>query len=99
MFALQMFAHKKEALSDYLYKTILGHKVTENINNVKLPNSFKVPGLPKLNAPQVNAVRAALQQSLCLIQGPPGTGKTVTSAAIVYHLIHLGNKKKRPILV
>lgn len=31
-----------------------------------------------------------LQKPLALIQGPPGTGKTVTSAALVYHLVAQG---------
>ncbi|XP_019097513.1 PREDICTED: regulator of nonsense transcripts 1 homolog [Camelina sativa] len=51
-----------------------------------LPRRFGVPGLPELNASQVNAAKSVLQKPISLIQGPPGTGKTVTSAAIVYHM-------------
>lgn len=64
--------------------------------DIKLPEELTVPGLPQLNFYQQEAVRRALTDPLCLIQGPPGTGKTVTSAAIVYHLVH---QAKRQVLV
>lgn len=51
---------------------------------------FSVPTLPDLNHSQLAALKAVLTAPLSLIQGPPGTGKTVTSAAIVYHLVQVG---------
>ncbi|ADM12486.1 putative DNA helicase [Encephalitozoon intestinalis ATCC 50506] len=54
---------------------------------------FPVPDLPRLNASQEIAVRAALGRKVTLIQGPPGTGKTLVSSAIVYNLVkHYGGK-------
>lgn len=61
--------------------------------DIKIPENLEVPGLPKLNFYQLEAVRRALAEPLCLIQGPPGTGKTVTSASIVYQLVK--NTKKQ----
>ena len=58
-----------------------------------MPDKIGAPGLPKLNFYQEEAVRKALKLPLCLIQGPPGTGKTVTSAAIVYHLVKATKKQ------
>ena len=48
---------------------------------------YNVPGLPDLNHSQIYAISQALTRAFSLIQGPPGTGKTVTSAALVYHLV------------
>jgi regulator of nonsense transcripts 1 len=39
-----------------------------------------------------------LSKPLSLIQGPPGTGKTVTSAAVVFHLVKQ-NKGRGQVLV
>ena len=55
--------------------------------NQPLRERSTVPPLPALNPSQWQAVASALTQPLSLIQGPPGTGKTVTSAAIVYHVV------------
>lgn len=52
-----------------------------------MPKKTSPPGIPELNDSQKLAVKSILQKPLSLIQGPPGTGKTVTSAAIVYHLV------------
>merc|ERR1719171_1859937 len=41
----------------------------------------------KLNASQVEAVRCACTQRLCLIQGPPGTGKTTTALQLLDFLL------------
>jgi len=40
-----------------------------------------------LNASQVEAVRQACTQRLCLIQGPPGTGKTTTAIELLDFLL------------
>ena len=54
----------------------------------KLDKNASAPNLPALNLSQAAAVKQVLQTPLSLIQGPPGTGKTVTSATIVYHMVH-----------
>ncbi|KAJ1807679.1 ATP-dependent RNA helicase, partial [Coemansia sp. RSA 2598] len=54
---------------------------------------FNAPGLPELNASQIDAIKSALRSPLSLIQGPPGTGKTVTAATLVYHLARANNGK------
>jgi regulator of nonsense transcripts 1 len=85
--ALRTFARDSNALSPYLYKRLLGHEIAEQtLSRVSLPR-FSTPGLPELNHSQIEAVKSVLTKPLSLIQGPPGTGKTVTSAAIVYHLV------------
>ncbi|KAF2596070.1 hypothetical protein F2Q68_00010989 [Brassica cretica] len=74
----------------YIYHQLLGHEVEAQLVRNPLPRRFGVPGLPELNASQINAVKSVLQKPISLIQGPPGTGKTVTSAAIVYHMAKQG---------
>ena len=49
---------------------------------------ISIDSLAELNPSQIHAIRMVLQKPLSLIQGPPGTGKTVTSATLVYHLVH-----------
>ncbi|CAD25885.2 INVOLVED IN mRNA DECAY CONTROL (DNA2/NAM7 HELICASE FAMILY) [Encephalitozoon cuniculi GB-M1] len=74
------------SIFEYILK---GHK--EGIGN--FDHIFSSPNLPKLNASQEVAVRAALGRKVTLIQGPPGTGKTLVSSAIVYNLVrHYGGK-------
>lgn len=85
--ALKTFAIDDRSLSSYIYHQILGHKVEPQQLDCPMPKSLATPGLPDLNPPQAEAVRLVLKQPLSLIQGPPGTGKTVTSAALVYHLV------------
>lgn len=59
----------------------------------RVDHIFTPPSLPRLNASQEAAVRAALGRAVTLIQGPPGTGKTLVSSAIVYNLVrHYGGK-------
>jgi DNA polymerase III delta prime subunit len=41
----------------------------------------------KLNESQIEAVRRAATQRLCLIQGPPGTGKTTTALELLDFLL------------
>jgi len=41
----------------------------------------------RLNASQVEAIRRAATQQLCLIQGPPGTGKTTTALELLDFLL------------
>lgn len=103
---MKTFAVDETSVSGYMYHRLLGHDLEAQVIKVALPKrcvtpapltlSFSAPGLPDLNHSQVYAVKTALQRPLSLIQGPPGTGKTVTSAAIVFHLVQLG---QRPVLV
>jgi regulator of nonsense transcripts 1 len=78
----------ESSVSSYIYYKLLGHSVEEKKTNYNhLPKDLTVKGLPELNYFQTLGIKKALQTPLFLIQGPPGTGKTVTSAAIVYHLV------------
>ncbi|EPS67765.1 hypothetical protein M569_07005, partial [Genlisea aurea] len=88
--AMKTFAVDDTSVSGYIYHHLLGHEVEMHLVRNALPRRFGAPGLPELNASQVNAVKSVLQKPLSLIQGPPGTGKTVTSAAIVYHMAKQG---------
>lgn len=89
--ALKTFAIDDTSVTGYLYHKVLGHAVEEQlIASAKLPEDYKIPGLPPLNESQREAVANVLQRPLSLIQGPPGTGKTVTSATLVYHLTKQG---------
>ncbi|KAJ7516519.1 hypothetical protein O6H91_22G061200 [Diphasiastrum complanatum] len=88
--AMKTFAVDETSVSGYIYHRLLGHEVESQTVRSTMPRRFGAPGLPELNASQVNAVRSVLQKPVSLIQGPPGTGKTVTSAAIVYHLAKQG---------
>ncbi|KAL1213952.1 Regulator of nonsense transcripts 1 [Cardamine amara subsp. amara] len=88
--AMKNFAVDETSVSGYIYHQLLGHEVEAQMVRNTLPRRFGVPGLPELNASQVNAVKSVLQKPISLIQGPPGTGKTVTSAAIVYHMAKQG---------
>ena len=69
---------------------LLGHEVEAQAIRCVVPRVLSAPGLPELNSPQLDAVRAVLTSPLSLVQGPPGTGKTVTSATLVYHLARQG---------
>eukprot|EP00252_Welwitschia_mirabilis_P000533 TRINITY_DN10503_c0_g1_i5.p1 TRINITY_DN10503_c0_g1~~TRINITY_DN10503_c0_g1_i5.p1 ORF type:complete len:1206 (+),score=237.50 TRINITY_DN10503_c0_g1_i5:291-3908(+) len=88
--AMKTFAVDETSVSGFIYHRLLGHEVEVPQLKNTLPRRFGAPGLPDLNASQVQAVRNVLQRPVSLIQGPPGTGKTVTSAAIVYHLAKQG---------
>jgi len=88
--AMRTFATNDKAMTSYLYHKLLGHDIPEQPIRVKLPTQISPPGIPELNESQQHAVKSVLQKPLSLIQGPPGTGKTVTSAAIVYHLVQQG---------
>lgn len=87
--AMKMFAIEEMSVSGYIFHRLLGHEVASGPMKTQLPRKFSVPGLPELNASQINAVKSVIQKPLSLIQGPPGTGKTVTSATIIYHLSKL----------
>ncbi|KAJ2798197.1 ATP-dependent RNA helicase, partial [Coemansia guatemalensis] len=84
--AMKKFAVMESSVSEYIYHKLLGHDIDKVELSTKLPKQFHAPGLPTLNAPQIEAIKSALRSPLSLIQGPPGTGKTVTTAALVYHL-------------
>ncbi|KAI5420522.1 ATP-dependent helicase NAM7 [Lathyrus oleraceus] len=88
--AMKTFAVDETSVSEYIYHRLLGHKVEVQMVRNALPRRFGAPGLPKLNASQVFAVKSVLQRPISLIQGPPGTGRTVTSAALVYHMAKQG---------
>lgn len=89
--AMKTFAVDELSVSGYLFHRLLGHEVAPVNMKSQVPKKFSVPGLPELNASQINAVKSALSKPLNLIQGPPGTGKTVTSATIIYHLAKMNN--------
>lgn len=91
--SLKRFAMHEDAVSPYIYHTILGHDVAPVEFKVNLPSEFSIRNFAKLNTSQTNAVKSVLQRPLSLIQGPPGTGKTVTSATIVYHLSKITKQK------
>jgi regulator of nonsense transcripts 1 len=93
---LRRFENDHSSISSFLYHSILGQPWIKTYLDIKPPENLTVPGLPKLNFYQQEAVRRALMEPLCLIQGPPGTGKTVTSASIVFHLV---KQTKRQVLV
>ncbi|KAI9505601.1 UPF1 regulator of nonsense transcripts-like protein [Coemansia spiralis] len=84
--AMKRFAVMESSVSEYIYHKLLGHDIQRMELDTKLPRQFHAPGLPELNASQIDAIKSALKSPLSLIQGPPGTGKTVTSATLVYHL-------------
>ncbi len=46
----------------------------------------------KINASQVEAVRACLERSFVMVWGPPGTGKTFTLSKLVECLVRAGRK-------
>lgn len=92
--ALMKFAIDENCVSQYLYEKLLGNSVEDIIIESDIPNKLQIPGMPRLNESQANAVRQALSTPLTLIQGPPGTGKTNTSATIVYHLNKMFKKEK-----
>ncbi|TID18438.1 ATPase AAA+ type core [Venturia nashicola] len=87
--AMKTFAIDEMSVSGYIFHRLLGHEVAAAPMKTQMPRKFSVPGLPDLNASQIQAVKSVLQKPLSLIQGPPGTGKTVTSATIIYHLAKL----------
>ncbi|KAF2538046.1 hypothetical protein F2Q68_00020260, partial [Brassica cretica] len=87
---MKNFAVDETSVSGYIYHQLLGHEVEAQMVRNTLPRRFGVPGLPDLNASQINAVKSVLQKPINLILGPAGTSKTVTSAAIVYHMAKQG---------
>ena len=93
---LKKFENDHNSISSFLYHSILGQNWPRTFLDIKQPEKLEIPGLPRLNFYQQEAVRRALVEPLCLIQGPPGTGKTVTSASIVYHLV---KQTKKQVLV
>lgn len=91
--AVRRFSTVKEAMSEYLWNSLLGIPSPTNVVKVNLPSELSISGLPPLNYSQIEAIKSVLIHPLSLIQGPPGTGKTVTSATIVYHLVRqFGNQ-------
>lgn len=91
--AMKLFAVDENSVSGYIFHKLLGHDVAAGPMKTSLPKRFQAPGLPELNASQIQAIRTVLQTPLSLIQGPPGTGKTVTSATIIYHLSKQSNSQ------
>ncbi|KAJ2782592.1 ATP-dependent RNA helicase [Coemansia interrupta] len=91
--ALKRFAVVEASVSEYIYHKLLGHEIDRVELDTKLPRQFNAPGLPELNASQIDAIKSALRSPLSLIQGPPGTGKTVTASTLVYHLAKANNGK------
>ncbi|KAL6708652.1 ATP-dependent RNA helicase [Coniothyrium glycines] len=91
--AMKTFAIDEMSVSGYIFHRLLGHEVASAPMKIQIPRKFSVPGLPELNASQINAVKSVLQKPLSLIQGPPGTGKTVTSATIIYHLCKISGSQ------
>jgi regulator of nonsense transcripts 1 len=86
--SLKVFALNEKATSEFIRRTILGSSVSSPPSDTVMTIQ-RVTGLPDLNEPQATAVQTAISQPVTLIQGPPGTGKTVTSAAIVWHLLKM----------
>lgn len=87
--ALQVFATDETAVSSVIYHLLLGRQMETYLTaqlRVKMPTSFVVPNLPRLNHSQQYAVRKALSMPLSIILGPPGSGKTLTCATLLYHL-------------
>ncbi|KAJ1856125.1 ATP-dependent RNA helicase [Coemansia sp. RSA 1822] len=84
--AMKKFAVMESAVSEYIYHRLLGHEIARAELPSRIPRQFRAPGLPELNASQIDAIKSTLRSPLSLIQGPPGTGKTVTTATLVYHL-------------
>ncbi|KAJ2882168.1 ATP-dependent RNA helicase [Coemansia asiatica] len=91
--AMKRFAVMEASVSEYIYHKLLGHEIERVELDTKMPRQFNAPGLPELNASQIDAIKSALRSPLSLIQGPPGTGKTVTAATLVYHLARANNGK------
>ncbi|CAG9462982.1 unnamed protein product [Pedinophyceae sp. YPF-701] len=91
--ALGQLAHDKKCMSTVLQKKLLRNDVSDLVLPAPLPADISAPGLPPLNGPQQDALRAIVTAPLALIQGPPGTGKTVTSATLVYQLCQLDDGK------
>jgi len=71
--AMKTFAIDEMSVSGYIFHRLLGHEVAAAPMKIQIPRKFSVPGLPELNASQINAVKSVLQKPLSLIQGPPGT--------------------------
>ncbi|KAJ1940485.1 ATP-dependent RNA helicase, partial [Linderina pennispora] len=91
--AMKKFAVMENSVSEYIYHKLLGHTIENTELSFRMPRVFNAPGLPELNASQIEAIRSTLRSPLSLIQGPPGTGKTVTSATLVYHLVRANTGK------
>jgi regulator of nonsense transcripts 1 len=95
--ALTVLDKDRTSISGYLYHTLLGHDVEPTTLRIHPPRKgFSVPSLPDLNHSQLAALKSVLAAPLSLIQGPPGTGKTVTSAAIVYHIVQACKRADEP---
>ncbi|KAJ1830535.1 ATP-dependent RNA helicase [Coemansia sp. RSA 2711] len=91
--AMKKFAVMESAVSEHIYHRLLGHEIARVELPTRLPKQFHAPGLPELNASQIDAIKSSLRSPLSLIQGPPGTGKTVTTATLVYHLARANTGK------
>ena len=92
--ALKTFAKDETSVSSVLYHLLLGKQLETYLTaqiRVKLPESYAVPNLPRLNHSQQYAVRKALSMPLSIILGPPGSGKTLTSSTLLYHLAQQPN--------
>ncbi|CUI14807.1 Hypothetical protein, putative [Bodo saltans] len=97
--ALRTFVRDDKSVAAVLFHAILGQGDAlagvkgkgSRLADIKLPDNLTVPGIPRLNTSQTEAVRAALTRPLTLIQGPPGTGKTSTSATLVYQMCTLND--------
>jgi regulator of nonsense transcripts 1 len=80
--------HRKRSAENKAEPSIFEYILKGHREHIREVNTiYTPPNLPKLNASQEMAVRAALSRTLTLIQGPPGTGKTLVSSAIVYNLV------------
>ncbi|GLJ22633.1 hypothetical protein SUGI_0425960 [Cryptomeria japonica] len=88
--SMKTFVVDETSINGYIYHRLLGHDVEDPMVHYTLPRHFGAPGLPKLNASQVNVFKGVLQKPVSLIQGPPAMGKIATSAAIVYNLAKQG---------
>jgi hypothetical protein len=101
-----MWAHER-AVSDFLNESVHGYwqnlaRLLCSPKEITPPNASaavskffcdEVPGLPKLNEKQRQAVVGAVNApSAFCIQGPPGTGKTTVICEIVQHLIARGER-------
>lgn len=58
---LRVFLNDHTSISSYLYHTILGQPWQKTILDIKVPEKIEIPGLPKLNFYQEEAVRKAMK--------------------------------------
>ena len=61
---LKRFVDDEKSISNYLYKSILGHKMQPKEFDIDYPKVFSVPKLPELNIYQIQAVKKALKTPL-----------------------------------